>query len=241
MKPMPESRAVWVVVVARIGNGAKSRLAVTLSAAQRRQLALAMLTDVLDVCGQAQARGVIDGTVAVVDELDARLVVEHAGAIAVADPGASDMNAAVLAGLRAARARGAATAVIVPGDVPLIGVADFVSLLEVAGSAPRAVILGASHDGVGTNALVVRPLDVIVPAFGPPSLRRHERAGLSAGALTRVQSGLGLALDIDTPGDLALLPTAHPGLRIDAGGSRTIVHGRHTLVALQMILAPAVH
>jgi 2-phospho-L-lactate guanylyltransferase len=240
MKPMPESRAVWVVVVARIGNGAKSRLAGTLSAAQRRQLALAMLSDVLDVCGQAQSRGVIDGTVAVVDELDARFVVEQAGALAVADPGAGDMNAAVRAGLRAARARGAGTAVIVPGDVPLIGVADFVALLEASGSAPRAVILGASHDGVGTNALLLRPLDMIVPAFGPPSLRRHEQAGLAAGALTRVLFELGLALDVDTPGDLAALQTELPGLRVDTGNQPGL-HSRRTLAALQMILPSAVH
>jgi 2-phospho-L-lactate/phosphoenolpyruvate guanylyltransferase len=224
---MSESQPVWVVVVARIGRGAKSRLAGTLSAGQRRQLALAMLGDVLDVCRQARARGVLDGTLSVVDEPEARAVVELSGALAVTDPGLGDMNTAVSAGVRAARLHGARTAVIVPGDVPSIEVADFASLLRAAGSAPRAVIVGASHDGLGTNALLLRPLDVIVPAFGPPSLQRHERAGLAAGALTRVCTALGLALDIDTPSDLtALQPT-----RV----------GRHTLAALQLILPAGVH
>src|SRR6185437_11190711 len=130
MNPMSASHPVWAVVVARIGHGAKSRLAGTLSTGQRRQLALAMLGDVLDVCRQARARGVLDGTLSVVDEPAARAVVELSDALAVADPGPGDMNAAVSAGVRAARLHGARTAVIVPGDVPSIEVADFASLLR---------------------------------------------------------------------------------------------------------------
>jgi 2-phospho-L-lactate/phosphoenolpyruvate guanylyltransferase len=205
MNTMVKTTAVWAVVVARVGNGAKSRLAAALSTAGRRELALSMLSDVVRVCAEAQARGVLAGTVAVVDELDARVVVERAGAIGVADPGGGDMNAAVRAGLRAARLYGAETAVVVPGDVPLIDVADFESLLDAAGSASAAVVIGASHDGGGTNALLLRPLDVIVPAFGPPSVQRHVQAGLAAGAVTLVRHDLGLALDIDTPDDLAAL------------------------------------
>jgi 2-phospho-L-lactate guanylyltransferase len=205
---MLDAESVWAVIVARVGNGAKSRLAVALSATQRRELALAMLSDVIDVC--AHARGVVAGTVAVVDSPDARLVVERGGAIAIADPGSGDMNAAVAVGLRAARDRGATTAVVVPGDVPLIAVSDFEALLDAAGAAPRAVIVAASHDGDGTNALLLRPPQVIVPGFGPPSLQRHVRAGLAAGALTLVRFDLRLALDVDTPADLATLQSSHP-------------------------------
>ena len=98
-----------------------------------------------------------------------------------------------------------------PGDVPLIAVSDFATLLEAAGAAPRAVIVGASHDGEGTNALLLRPPEVIVPGFGPPSLQRHVQAGELAGALTRVCADLGLALDVDTPADLAILQSSRPG------------------------------
>jgi len=199
--------SVWAVIVARVGNGAKSRLAGALSAAQRRGLALAMLADVVEVC--VQAGGVhLAGTLAVVDSPEARLVVERGGAIGVADPGTGDMNAAVVAGLRAARERGATSALVVPGDVPLIAVADFAGLLAAAGTARRAVIVAASHDGEGTNALLLRPPEVIVPVFGPPSLQRHVLAGQVAGALTRVCEDLGLALDVDTPADLAILQSS---------------------------------
>jgi 2-phospho-L-lactate guanylyltransferase len=210
---MLDAESVWAVIVARVGSGAKSRLAAALSVNQRKELALAMLADVVDVC--VPARGVVAGSVAVVDSPDARLAVERGGAIAVADPGIG-MNAAVVAGLRAARKRGATTALVVPGDVPLIAVSDLEALLEAAGAAPRAVIVAASHDGEGTNALLLRPLEVIVPGFGPPSLQRHVQAGLAAGALTLVRFDLRLALDVDTPADLATLQSNHPSARTAA-------------------------
>src|SRR5438128_2301449 len=81
---------VWAAVVARVGAGAKSRLADVLSAAERSELALAMLGDVLDVC----CRGDLGGAIAVVDTVDARSVAALAGAIVVADHGRGDMNAA---------------------------------------------------------------------------------------------------------------------------------------------------
>jgi 2-phospho-L-lactate guanylyltransferase len=206
---MPGASSVWAVIVARVGNGTKSRLAGALSATQRRELALAMLADVVEVC--VGAGSLLAGTLAVVDLADARLVVERGGAIAVTDPGPGDMNAAVLAGLRAARHQGATTAVVLPGDVPLISIADLEALLEAAGAAPRAVVVGASRDGDGTNALLLRPPDVIPPGFGPPSVQRHVQAGRAAGARTRVRPDLQLGLDVDTPEDLAFLRSGRPG------------------------------
>ena len=201
--------SVWIVIVARVGSAAKSRLAGSLSAEQRRTLALAMLGDVVAVC--QQARGMVAGTLAVVDEPAARLVALRGGALAIADPGMGDMNAAVAAGIEAVRKLGARTVLIVPGDVPLISTDDLQALLDSAGAAPRAVVVGASHDGQGTNALLLRPPDVVAPAFGPPSVGRHVQLGLAAGAHTVVRAGLGLALDIDTPDDLRALESAQPG------------------------------
>jgi 2-phospho-L-lactate guanylyltransferase len=167
-----------------------------------------MLADVVEVCASAGLGGVL----AVVDTRAARSVAKRGGAMVVADPGngEGDMNAAVSVGLAAASARGAATCVVLPADVPRISVADIAGLLTAAGGVPRAVVVAASHDGQGTNALLLRPPDIIPPGFGPPSLSRHIAAGLAAGALTMVRSDLGLAHDVDTPEDLAALQTDHP-------------------------------
>ncbi len=210
--------SVWIVIVARVGSAAKSRLAASLSAEQRRTLALAMLGDVVAVCHQAQ--GMVAGTLAVVDEPAARLVVLRGGALAIADPGMGDMNAAVAAGIDAVKKLGARTVLILPGDVPLISTDDLQALLDSAGAAPRAVVVGASHDGQGTNALLLRPPDVVAPAFGPPSVGRHVQLGLAAGAHTVVRAGLGLALDIDTPDDLAALPIERLGPHMAAGAAQ---------------------
>jgi 2-phospho-L-lactate guanylyltransferase len=123
------------------------------------------------------------------------------------------MNIAVRLGLDTVKRLGAKTAVVLPGDVPQITVADLEKLLGAAADATRAVVVGASRDGLGTNALLLRPVDVIVPAFGPPSVERHVRAGQHAGAVTRVQRNLGLALDVDTPADLAVLAERPVGRR----------------------------
>jgi 2-phospho-L-lactate guanylyltransferase len=196
------SSPVWAVIVARVGPRAKSRLAAALEPDQRRQLALAMLADVLHICTSSAAP--LSGVVAVVDDAAARQLAERHGALSVEDAG-GDMNAAARLGLRAASAHAARTAIVLPGDIPLLSAADLQALLQAADDAPRAVVIGASRDGQGSNALLLRPADVIQPTFGPPSVDRHLRLGQSAGAVTHVVSNLGLALDVDTPQDLAAL------------------------------------
>ena len=195
--------AVWAVVVARVGNGAKSRLASVLEPEERRRLALSMLRDVLEAC--ARSRDVLDGLIAVVDDPSARWLAESRGAICLDDPVPGSMNAAAAAGVDAALARGASTVVILPGDIPRVSHADFLELLSAADDAPRAIVVGASRDGGGTNALLLRPPDVIAPAFGPPSVARHVRLARAAGAVPCVLTGLDLAFDVDTTADFAEL------------------------------------
>lgn len=192
--------SVWAVVVTRVTNGAKSRLAAILDAGARRELALAMLADVVDAC---VASPLVAGTLAVVDAPVARWLVQRHGAIAIDDPGVGDMNAAARAGILAAERRGATTVLVLPGDIPLVSQADLRSIVDAAASWPRAVVIGASRDGVGTNALLLRPPDVMSPSFGPPSVERHVHLACAARAHVQVLRGLDLALDIDTPDDLA--------------------------------------
>jgi 2-phospho-L-lactate guanylyltransferase len=114
------------------------------------------------------------------------------------------MNVAVACGISAATARHAETVLVLPGDIPLVTAEDFDALLRAA-DGDRAVAIGASRDGQGTNALLLRPPDVIRPAFGPPSVERHVGLALAADASPRVVADLGLSVDVDTPGDLAML------------------------------------
>jgi 2-phospho-L-lactate/phosphoenolpyruvate guanylyltransferase len=207
---------VWAVVVARAGAGAKTRLSGVLGQPERTLLARAMLADVLDVC--MHTPGLLDGTVLVADEA-ARDLGRHATRV-VRDPGLGEMNAAVRSGLAAAREQGATTVVVLPGDLPSISSADLAHIVCAAGAAPRVVVVGASRDRQGTNALLLRPPGVIGPAFGPPSVDRHLEMALAAGALAYLVTDLGLSQDVDTPGDLASLSDARLGVNTAAALTR---------------------
>ena len=214
---------MWAVVVARAGPGAKTRLAGVLGQPERTLLARAMLADVLDVCMHTPG---LDGTVLVADEA-ARDLGRHATRV-VRDPGLGDMNAAVRSGVAAAGELGATTVVVLPGDVPSISPADLAHIVCAAGPALRAVVVGASRDRQGTNALLLRPPGVIGPAFGPPSVDRHLGMAHAAGALACLVTDLGLSQDVDTPGDLASLSDARVG--VNTAAALTRLQGRAVAV-----------
>src|ERR1051326_577657 len=121
--------SIWAVVVARVGHGAKSRLAGVLDPDQRRRLAMAMLADVLRVCTAPAAP--FRGTVAVVDDAAAMRLAERHGALAVLD-GGGDMNRAAIIGVHAAERLGATTVLVLPGDIPLVSPADLNALVAAA-------------------------------------------------------------------------------------------------------------
>lgn len=192
---------VLAVVVGRTGPNAKTRLGDALDAADRSALAVAMLTDVL----RAASRAGLAGTIAVLDPP----VAPVDDATVVADPGGG-LDAAVTSGVRAAVAGGARTAVVLAGDLPLLEAHDISALLAAA-RGPRAVVVATDRHGTGTNALVLRPPEVISPSFGPDSHARHLAAATAAGVPARSIELDRVALDIDTPEDLAELVRRRPG------------------------------
>lgn len=193
--------AVWAVVVGRTGPNAKTRLRDALTAEDRTALAGAMLSDVL----QAVARAGVAGTIAVLDPPQR----PPGEAVAIHDPGAG-LDAAVGTGVRAAVSAGARTAVVIAGDLPLLEPDDIWALVAAA-KGPRAVVIATDRHLTGTNALVLRPPDVIAPAFGPGSAARHLAIAVAAaGGSARVVTPHRVALDIDTPDDLAELIRRQP-------------------------------
>jgi 2-phospho-L-lactate guanylyltransferase len=81
--------------------------------------------------------------------------------------------------------------------------------------APSALIIPDRH-GTGTNALLLTPPDALAPAFGPDSCARHLSAAESRGISHVLADVPSLALDIDTPEDLAALQKA---LEVTHGGA----------------------
>jgi 2-phospho-L-lactate guanylyltransferase len=90
------------------------------------------------------------------------------------------------------------------GDLPLLR-ADEVRYL-VSEADRDGVTIGRAHDG-GTNALLVRPATGMKPMFGlSRSSESHEAAARLAGLAARIVDAPGVAIDVDTPDDIARLP-----------------------------------
>ncbi|MEJ7749773.1 MAG: hypothetical protein WKF56_10750, partial [Candidatus Limnocylindrales bacterium] len=116
-------------------------------------------------------------------------------------------------GLREARADalagGADAIVILPIDLPRIDAAAVLAVVEPLLEGPVVVLVPDRH-GLGTNALGLRPPDIIDPAFGPDSRRRHQASALTAGARLIELDGP-LLFDLDTPDDLVIAEQAAAG------------------------------
>lgn len=179
---------------------AKQRLAAVLGPAERRELARAMLGDVL----RAAVAAGLDAVWLVTRDAE---VVELARAFPVEIVG-EDANRGHTAAVAAAQARAVAAGVRVfltlPGDVPCVSADEIARLAAAAGTAPAAVF-APSRSGAGTNGVALSPPGVMPLTFGEPSFDNHLAAARARGLRPEVLALPGLGLDIDGPDDLAAL------------------------------------
>jgi 2-phospho-L-lactate guanylyltransferase len=195
--------ATWAVVPVKRLDGALRRLAPALERPLRRELQVAMLRDVFGAC--AAAPGLAGLLVVTSDAAAAALARELAGADVIPDHDPPrGMNGAVVRGLAAVAARGAGAALVMTADLPLARPDDVAAIVAAAPPAPAAVLV-PSHEGTGTNAMLLRPPRALAPRLGPGSLARHLALAARRGVAVRRLERPRLALDIDTPRDLAAL------------------------------------
>jgi 2-phospho-L-lactate guanylyltransferase len=192
---------------------AKRRLAAVLSPAERAELVDAMLRDVLEALDR---RGLISCTVvATHDETATRLAVA-AGAEVREDPERS-YNSLVARLARHLQREGARFVAIVPADLPLLADDDF-AVLDLLEAGPPAAVVAPDRHGGGTNLLALSPPTLCAPSYGPGSFARHRASADRAGARVHLAGSPGLALDIDTPEDLAELARRCESRHDGAGG-----------------------
>ena len=186
---------------------AKHRLEEALMPLPRRALAEAMFADVLVALRRASA---VHATLVVTIDTTAQQMAAGNGAAVLDDQGGGHSAAASL-GIRHALEHGYDTALLVPGDCPTLDPAELDGLIESAGAGradgERSAVIVPDRHGTGTNALLLTPPDSLVPAFGPGSRDRHVADALAGGSHPRVLEIPTLALDVDTPEDLAALET----------------------------------
>lgn len=184
-------------------DAAKHRLRDELDPAPRRALVEAMFSDVLVALRRAK---LVDEVLVVSSDHGVQRIAGGYGAV-VADDDDAGHNTAARHGIVRARDLGAERVLLVPGDCPLLDPTEVDALLEEDMPAPSVLIVPDRH-GTGTNALVLRPPDVLAPAFGPGSHKRHREEADAAGVIKRTVEVPTLALDLDTPEDLAAMEAA---------------------------------
>ena len=191
--------AVAVLPVKRFG-AAKQRMAGGITGGQRRDLAEAMVADVLEAIGRARA---IERTIVVTGDPIAQGLAAAAGAEVVPDPEDTGHVEAAQAGIARAEADGAERVVLLAGDCPLLDPRELDRLLT--GVPGNYVGVVPDRHGTGTNALLLSPPNAIAPAFGEGSRDRHVEAARQAGVPFGIEELPSIELDLDTPADVIAL------------------------------------
>lgn len=218
MSTDPSSRggaALWpidVVLPMRTVSGGKARLGEALDAEERVELVLGLLLHTLGVLAGWQPCRRIH-LVSPDPLLDA--AVRLAGTDVIVHRQAGEgLNEGIRLGIAAAQAEGATNLLVLPGDLPDLTVEALDELIVAADAAMAAaaggplVAIVPSDTRSGTNALLLRPPDVIDPAFGSDSFEAHLRAAEAVDAAVQVVSDTLLGFDLDTPEDLERLDPA---------------------------------
>jgi 2-phospho-L-lactate guanylyltransferase len=183
---------------------AKQRLAALLPASRRQELALAMFEDVMTaVTAVHELAGIV---VVTVDPAAAAIATRH-GARVMSDGACEGHTGAVMSAARCLAADGFGLFTL-PGDIPLVESNDVRHLVAVhCASADReagAFTIVPARDELGSNAVLCSPAGAVPLRFGENSFFPHLDAAKAHGIEPKVVHLPRIALDIDTPKDLAL-------------------------------------
>ena len=174
----------------------KSRLATHLTLQQRQTLVLDMLHHVLQTLRKSELLEQIS-----VVSPDERVLQQAQlwGVQALVEEQPGHNEALYAAALREQR-MGITGLLTISADLPLLHPSDIRTFI--AQAEHYAVVLAASRDKTGTNAILMRPPLILPYLFGPNSLQRYQQAARNMGVSSIVYSNIGLALDVDTVDDL---------------------------------------
>jgi 2-phospho-L-lactate guanylyltransferase len=197
---------IWAVVPVKETDDAKQRLAPLLTPAERRELAVAMMEDVLQVLASVTA---FAGIIVVTIDGRAAQFARRIGARVLTDGARDGHTGAVAAAVRLlVRERGAGM-ITLPGDIPRITLDEVAAVLAAHRPAPSFTIVPA-HDDRGSNAVLCSPPDAVPLRFGDDSFFPHLDAARKRGIEPTVVRLPGIAMDIDHPADLAAFVHMQP-------------------------------
>ncbi len=222
--PHADLERVIALVPVRVLEHAKTRLGAVLDAEERAALAAGLVARTLDALVAACDAGALQGIVVASADPAALARARLVGASPI-PVGGRDLVADLRVAREVAIVDGATAILVVPIDLAHVSAAA-VGDVVAAGRAARdpdapLVVLVPDNAGTGTNALLLSPPRAIDFAFGPGSRARHAEAARAAGAVLVELAGP-LALDLDTPDDLAAAGDAVVDLAASPGPPPTV-------------------
>ena len=191
---------ITAVIPMKLQRLAKNRLSDVLGEKERSTLVRSMFCDVLKALHDS--RNIEKSFVVTPDPSLAALAAEHqVGYIPETAP--YGLNRAVSTAARHVEGLGGDAMLILPGDVPLITAREIDELVLSCGRRFCGIV--PAHDGVGTNALFLRPPRAMTSVFGRNSFEGHLDIAHFSGLEPTVCRLDGIGRDIDTPEDLEFL------------------------------------
>jgi len=192
MRRRPER--VHAIVPLNVIGKSKTRLSPLLDPAQRARLTAAMLADVLrSLAGSSRIARV---TVVSADR-SALPIAQKYGARFLWEGKRRGLNGALKLAIRRL---GSPVVMIVHADLPFVTTRDIDEFIMK--SAGYQAVIVPSKDGMGTNALFLKPPNVMPPAFGGRSFRKHLFLAKKRKLHCKVLRIRAVQFDLDEPRDL---------------------------------------
>lgn len=193
---------MWAILPAKNFSHAKERLAPALQPAERQALFIAMLEDVLAAATDVAE---LEGVLVLTREKKAADLAERYGARVETETANDGQTAAVSRAVEILVNDGADGILTLPGDTPNVIADEIIQILARHQTAPAMTIV-PSHDGRGSNCIALSPPALIPFRFGNDSFQPHLAEAEARNVKPTILKDLpGIALDIDTPSDLAAL------------------------------------
>lgn len=191
---------VWALVPVKDFQDSKQRLRRAISPVTRTRLAEAMFRDVLNALTSVAS---LERIAVVTKDRQAILIATEMNAFVIHESENQGETEAVVQATEVLVQLGARTMLVVPGDIPFITKEDVETVLRAGCIAD--VVLVPAHDERGTNAVLLTPPSILPLRFGNDSFRPHFESAQALKVRVTVLHLPNIALDVDTPEDLAAL------------------------------------
>lgn len=191
---------VWAIVPVKPFVRAKSRLARVLPAIQRKTLAESMFRHSISALLNTHD---VAGITVLSRDTGVLSIAHEYGLHTIQECGAPTLNSSLQRASEVLQIRGERAILVVPADLPFLTSEDLEQIIHL-GRYLMTVVIVPDRSENDTNALLMRPADLMPFSFGPGSFRRHVTLAKRAGAGVQLYRSNRVALDIDTPSDLDL-------------------------------------